>query len=172
VAPGDEEEAGVERRQDRVVLHALPIPRQPDPIVREPLARLGLVDRVRLAGYREGVEYDAVLSALDAGFFLVPGSDGSCRAARELVACGLPLIVSRRAPLPEIVADGVSGYVVDERVDALADAWLALVRSATVRREMASEARRRARREFSLDEQVVRVERAYEAVLSLGRRGA
>ena len=141
-----------------------------DELLARPARRLGLEDRLILAGYREGTEYDDVLSALDAGLFLVPGSDGSCRAARELLACGLPMIVTRRDPLPEIVEDGVSGFVVEESVEALGRAIGVIASRDDDRGAMGAAARTRAEASFSLAGQVSRVEGIYERLRALGRR--
>lgn len=162
--------ARVAASDERVVLVVIGRGTHFDELIEEPVRRLGLESRVRLAGYREGDAYDTILAALDAGIFLVPGSDGSCRAARELVACGLPMVVTKRAPLPEIVRDGVTGHVVDEQVASLADAMTALASDPEARRAMGVAARTRAEDRFSLDRQATRVEEIYEGVSRLGRR--
>ncbi len=139
-------------------------------IAVRPIERLGLERHVVLAGYREGESYDAVVAALDFGLFLVPGSDASCRAARELVAASLPMVVTRRPPLPEIVAHGETGFVVDEEVGALAAALVEVARDAALRRRMAAAGRRRSEERFSLARQALDVEAAYERVRALGVR--
>jgi glycosyltransferase involved in cell wall biosynthesis len=37
----------------------------------------------------------------------------------EAMACGTPTIAFRRGSVPEIIEDGVSGFVVDSEVDAI-----------------------------------------------------
>jgi len=64
-----------------------------------------------------------VLSLFDALTFLVPGSDGSCRALLEVMAMGIPGIVSSRGLLSETVRDGQTGRVVTEDPDALTDVF-------------------------------------------------
>jgi glycosyltransferase involved in cell wall biosynthesis len=136
-----------------------------DELARRPVERLGLGGRVVFAGYRAGDAYVAALAALDVGIFLVPGSDGSCRAARELAAAGLPLVVSPRPPLPEIVAHGRSGYVVREEAEEFAAALARLAEDGALRRAMGEESRARAAESFAPEAQRRGVERAYERAL-------
>jgi glycosyltransferase involved in cell wall biosynthesis len=116
-------------------------------VAREPAARLGIADRVVFAGHRDA-DYPDVLRAMDAFVFLVPGSDGSCRALLEAQACGLPAVTSRRGALPEIVADGETGLLVDEDPDALARALARLLADRERRARMGAAARLRAERLF------------------------
>jgi glycosyltransferase involved in cell wall biosynthesis len=136
-------------------------------LVEEPIRRLGLERQVVLAGYREGARYDALLSGLDLGLFLVPGSDGSCRAARELAAAGLALIVSPRPPLPEIVTPGRNGLVVEESVAALSGALVELASDRQRLKALGEGSRRLAEQSFSLARQASRIEGIYERLRAL-----
>lgn len=131
-----------------------------DAVAREPARRLGIADRVVFAGYR-GADYADVLRAIDVLTFLVPGSDGSCRALLEAQACGIPAVTSRRGALPEIVADGETGLLVPEDPDALADAWHALLSDAERRARMGRAARDRAERLFTPARLVAQVDAVY-----------
>jgi glycosyltransferase involved in cell wall biosynthesis len=136
-------------------------------IAEEPAQRMGLVDRVIFAGYRKH-DYTEVLRAIDVFTFLVPGSDGSCRALLEAAACGIPAVTSKRGALPEIVVDGVTGVLCEEDPEALASAcdgvtgvlceedpealasaWRALLDDPVSRRTMGENARRRAETVFT-----------------------
>lgn len=117
-------------------------------LAERPAAALGIADRVVFAGYR-GADYPAVLRALDLLTFLVPGSDGTCRAVLEAAACGIPAVTSRRGALPEIVADGGTGLLADEEPAALAAAWEALLCDEPRRRAFGEAARRRAEALFA-----------------------
>jgi len=112
-----------------------------------PARELGIADRVVFAGWR-GPDYAGVLRSIDLFTFLVPGSDGTCRALLEAAACGIPAVTSRRGALPEIVRDGETGLLVDETPEALAAAWLRLLRDKDRRRKWGTAARARAEREF------------------------
>ena len=74
----------------------------------------GLAEAVVCAGYRDG-DYPAVLRWMDVLTLVVPGSDGTCRALLEGLASGVPAVVSRRGALPEIVANGTAGRIVEDR---------------------------------------------------------
>ena len=131
----------------------------------EPARRRGLDDRVFFPGYIAGDDYLEAIAAIDIKAFLVPGSDGSCRAARELMAMGKPVVVTQRQPLPEIVGHEVHGLVVDESPGALAEAIVRLAKSPDVRQAMGRQARRKAERAFSSDRDLAAVESVYGALL-------
>jgi glycosyltransferase involved in cell wall biosynthesis len=95
-------------------------------VLEEPVERMGLGHAVIRAGYRS-TDYAALLALLDALVFLVPGSDGSCRAVLEAMATGVPVIASHRGVLPETVS-GETGAIVDEEPAALAAAFLDVAR--------------------------------------------
>jgi len=122
---------------------------------------LGIADRVFLPGYVGGEDYPAALSCFDMKIFLVPGSDGTCRAVREAMATGVPVIASRRGLLPEIVRHGVDGLVVEDEVEPLETAIEKLAGDASLRRQLGERALERAREEFSLRRQAETVLGAY-----------
>jgi glycosyltransferase involved in cell wall biosynthesis len=135
-----------------------------DAVARRPAARLGIADRVIFAGYRER-DYVDVLRSIDLFTFLVPGSDGSCRALLEAGACGIPAVTTRRGALPEIVVDGETGLLVDEQPDALATAWRELLEDPERRARMGSAARRRAERHLHPARLAEEVDALYRAAL-------
>jgi L-malate glycosyltransferase len=135
-------------------------------VAEEPAARLGIADRVVLAGYRTG-DYAQALRSMDVFTFLVPGSDGGCRALLEACACGLPAVTGPRPPLPEIVSDGETGLVVEERPDALAEAWASLLAEPERRARLGAAARSRALRLFAPERQARLVEDLYREALAL-----
>ena len=84
------------------------------------LAReLGIADRVRFTGAASDVR--PYYAAADV-FILASLYDPQPNAALEAMACGLPVITTRRCGAAELVTEGVSGHV----VDALDVAGLAL----------------------------------------------
>jgi len=119
-----------------------------DEVGRMAAQRLGIADRVRFAGYL-GADYPDALRAADIFTFLVPGTDGSCRALLEAAACGLPSVVTRRGSLAEIVVDGETGFVVDETPESLSSAWGRLLDDPALASQMGNAARVRAERLFA-----------------------
>jgi len=115
-------------------------------LAHAPVKRLGLESLVLLPGYQQGEAYVEALAACDAGIFLVPGSDVSCRAVREWMAMGRAVVATRRAPLPELIDDGIDGALVDEDAVALAAVVRELADPAKLARagaQAAGKARRR-----------------------------
>jgi L-malate glycosyltransferase len=121
-----------------------------------------LGERIVFTGYRSGDEYVATLAALSAKAFLWPGSDGSCRAVREAMAMGVPVIAARVGMLEEIVGDGVNGILIPHDPEALAHAVRRLALGLAERDEMAQAARRAASTRFDLSKQAETVEAIYE----------
>ncbi len=137
--------------------------------VVEPVARLGIGGRVVLTGYRID-DYVDLMHSLDIFTLLMPGFDGTARAVREALALGKPCVVSDFGMLPEIVRDGETGRVVPMSPEALAGAWLELVRSPQARRAMGSAARRYAEAHFRIDSVGPVLETFYRRVIeSLSR---
>jgi len=133
-------------------------------LLDDPVEQVGLRDTVFPLGYHVG-DYRDVLATFDAGMMLVPGTDGSCRAAMQMAAMGKPLLVAQRGVLPDIVQDGRTGIVVNDTPSNLAEAILEMAESAERRREWGQAARERMLECFSLDRQAERVIAVYEKVL-------
>lgn len=132
-------------------------------VLSEPVRRLGLEGKVVPAGYRRD-DFRDVLSLFRACVFLVPGSDGSCRAVLETMAMGIPTLASRRELLPEIVRDGETGRLIAEDPDTLADVLVDVAENpaAWVRRGEA--ARARACERFAIQSATERLLPLYEAL--------
>ncbi len=133
-------------------------------IAKEPVQRMGLVDRVIFSGYRSG-DYVDTINLFDAKVFLVPGSDGSCRAVRELMAIGKPVIAANRGMLPEIVTDGVDGLVIDDTPENLAEAILALAADRGRATRMGEAAAKKAVNSFGWAQHAAKVEDLYKQLL-------
>jgi len=134
-------------------------------VVVEPAQRLQVVGRVVLPGYLGGDDYVGALKALDAIVFLVPGTDGTCRALLEAMAIGKPAIVANVGVLPEVVRDGVEGIVVPHDPRQLASAIVRLLRDRDLQRQMGSNAHARVVARFSLHPQAQAVELIYRTLL-------
>lgn len=137
--------------------------------VVRPMRQLGVEKWVVLGGYRTE-DYLDTLACMDIFVFLMAGSDGTARALREAMAMGKPVIVANRGMLPELVEDGVSGLVVDDTAEGLADAALRLLRGPETREALGKAAYQRAHDVFRLDRQAEEVERFYQEMIRLGKR--
>jgi len=136
--------------------------------VVKPMKRLGIEPWVVLGGYQTE-DYLDTLACMDIFVFLMAGSDGTARALREAIAMGKPTIVADRGILPELVENGVSGFVVKDSPEALAEATLHLLRFPELRRKMGEAAHEKAHQEFRLDRQVEAIEKFYETMIRLGK---
>ena len=130
-------------------------------LAEEPAKRLGIDDRVVFAGYRDR-DYATILRTIDVFTFLVPGSDGTCRALLEAAACAIPAVTSRRGALPEIIVDGETGILADESAESLAEGWLALLGDEGLRRKMGAAARARAESIFTPEHWADEVQALYD----------
>ena len=142
-------------------------------LVQAPIERLGLRGHVLLPGYLYEPDYTQALRGLDVFLFLVPGSDGTCRAVREAMAMGLPVVATPRGMLPQILApaaDGaLPGIVAREEPAALAAALLSLIDDRVRRRAMGSAARARVEREMDPARAARRLGDFYTHLLSTTR---
>lgn len=138
-------------------------------LVREPVERAGIGAHVVLPGYQKGAAYEEALRSLDAFLFLVPGSDGTCRAVCDAMAFGKPVVATRRGILPELLAERrtgeAPGYAVAESVEALAGALVDLLRDPKRRAEAGAAALRRARLDMDPLRAARRTEALYRALV-------
>ncbi len=113
-------------------------------VAEEPVTRLGLDQNVFFPGYVSGDDYVALLKRLSALVFLVPGTDGTCRALREGMALAKTIIGNRRGMIPELLGNGACGILVNESVETIAEAITTVARDEALRDRLGREARRRA----------------------------
>jgi glycosyltransferase involved in cell wall biosynthesis len=137
--------------------------------VIQPMKQLSVEQWVVLGGYRTD-DYLDTLACMDIFVFLMAGSDGTARALREAMAMGKPVIVANRGMLPELVEDGISGFVVNDTSEELAQAALHLLHHPEMREAFGKAAYEKAHHDFKLDRQVEDVERFYQEMIRLGKR--
>lgn len=130
-----------------------------------PVRELGLEDRVHFSGFIEGEDYVGMLRAFDAGVFLAPGSDGTCRAVREMLAMGKPVVAADRGMLAEIISHAETGWICDGSPAGLEEAMGRLCEDRARCRVMGQAARAHACRHYSLAVQAEGILQGYEAVL-------
>jgi glycosyltransferase involved in cell wall biosynthesis len=121
-------------------------------------ARLGLSDRVLLAGNRRDVP--DMLAAYDV-FVLSSLSEGLSNVILEAMAAGLPVVATDVGGAGELVQPDRTGILVSSNdAEAMAAALLKLVRSPETRLAMGGAARASAEH-FSLDAMIRQYERVY-----------
>ena len=108
------------------------------------------------------------LAASDIGAFLTQPalSEGFGLAALETMAAGIPVVVTDMGPLPELVEDGNTGFVVPPTsVDALSTALVTLACDHGRRARLGERAHLRAKEKFGLDRMVSSTVEVYEEAL-------
>lgn len=126
-------------------------------VAENPLLR----GRVGFLGHQ--TDLAAALRAFDLGVVASVGSEANCRVGLEWMACGVPLLATRVGVLPDLVADGESGFLVSAGAPAaLAEKiGLAAADLEGIRR-MGRASRRRVEDQFTL----AHCARAHEALLA------
>jgi N-acetyl-alpha-D-glucosaminyl L-malate synthase BshA len=131
-------------------------------LARRQAQRFGVSPHVHFLGAVDNLV--PVLSIADV--FLLPSEQESFGlAAAEAMACGVPVVASNAGGLPEVIDNGVTGYLHPiGDVEAMAASAVALLSDADGHRRMASAAARRMRERFCTERVVPMYEDLYERV--------
>jgi colanic acid/amylovoran biosynthesis glycosyltransferase len=142
------------------------------------IGELGVGDRVRLIGGKARPEIVDELHR--AHLFIAPSvtsprgdQDAPINVLKEAMATGLPVVSTRHGGIPELVEDGVSGFLVPERdAEALADRLDELIGRPDRWEEMGRAGRDRVERDYDLGRLNDRLAEVYrEAMRPSGRLG-
>jgi glycosyltransferase involved in cell wall biosynthesis len=133
------------------------------PAVLELGRRLGLADRVHLAGYRK--ELAGWYAAFDA-LLLTSANEGTPVAAIEALAAERPVVATRVGGVPAVVDDGETGFLAPAGdADALAERLTRLAADPELRGRMGRDGAERMRARFSIERMVDEVEAVYRRAL-------
>lgn len=140
------------------------------PVALERARELGISDHVLFLGKHASV--DELLSCAD--LFLLPSqSESFGLAALEAMACGAPVVASAVGGLPEVVQDGVTGFLLQPGdVEGMAEAALSLLRDPARWKEASDAGRTLAVERFSAERVVPVYERLYQEVVAGKGAGA
>ena len=117
----------------------------------------GFVPHKDLPGYINMMDIFVLLSRVEESFGVV---------VVEAMACEKPVVVSRKGGLPEVVEDGVTGFVVPaENPEAAASALETLILNKDLRSSMGKRGRERVKRLYDWKENVNRMVELYEELL-------
>lgn len=136
--------------------------------LRRLVDELGLNDRVTFAGVLAPAEVRTLLARTDvllAPSVVPPDGDreSGVIVVKEACACGAVPVATWHGGIPEIVEDGVTGFLVPERdVDGLARRLTRLLDDRKLRARMAAAARTKMEREYDVRRQVGRLEEIYD----------
>lgn len=136
------------------------------------IAELGLTECVNIMGYVPHSRLPSEYQAAD--LFVLPcvtGSDGDKEGTptvlMEAQATGLPVVSTFHAGIPELVLNGITGYLVPERnVDALVDKICSLLANPHIRERMGTAGRQHMEMEFNNALQIEKIERIYDGLMT------
>ena len=124
---------------------------------------LGLSDVVTFTGIRDDVP--EILAALDI-FVLSSRREGLPLAVLEAMAAGLPVVATVVGGVPEVVVDGVTGFLVPPlNPVALAEALLSLLQDPARCKAMGRAGYKRVKQCFSMEQMTRQIESLYEELL-------
>jgi len=110
--------------------------------------QLGLAHKIKFVGFQEDAP-DAIRS-LDVVAHPSLHTEGLPNSLLEAMACGIPIVATPVAGIPEAVVDGVTGILVPPRdPNKLAAALVSLIGDPERRRQMGLAARKRAEEHFN-----------------------
>ncbi|HEX8493365.1 MAG TPA: glycosyltransferase family 4 protein [Pyrinomonadaceae bacterium] len=125
--------------------------------LKERIERYELTANVRQAGFVDNPQ--DIYTEMD--ICVVPSRvpEAFGMVAAEAAHFGLPVVATRKGALPEIVQDGLTGYLVDaEAPQQLAEKLRALIEDKALRRRMGDAARQHALEQFTQDRMAQQVE--------------
>jgi len=132
-----------------------------------------LIDELAIGGDVEliGEAQDVVGLLSVADLFLLPSLQESFGlSALEAMACGVPVVASNVGGLPEVVADGVTGFLhPPDAVTPMAASAIKILSNPELHARMAADGVRLARERFSADRIVPQYEALYERALARAR---
>jgi L-malate glycosyltransferase len=134
------------------------------PEIEQRVADYGLSDDVIFAGER----HDLVPWLSIADLFLLPSAQESFGlAALEAMACEVPVVASKVGGLPEIIEDGVTGFVCPpDAIDLMAERGIAVLTDGQLRAGIGRRAAEVVRTRYCTDLVVPQYEAEYESVLA------
>jgi colanic acid/amylovoran biosynthesis glycosyltransferase len=138
------------------------------------VAELGIGHAVTFAGVLSSREVAEFLSGSDVlmapSVVAIDGNrESGVIALKEGSACGLAVLGTYHGGIPEIIEDGVTGYLVPERdVAALGDRLHRLLTDRALCAQLGQNGRAKIEREYNLPTQVDKLEALYDEALRLG----
>lgn len=134
------------------------------PALEEQIKHLHLTRHVFLAGFRPDVL--ELLKDFDV-FALSSIQEGLCTSLIDAMAASKPAVATAVGGVPEVIADGETGFLVPAKDDkALAAKIVTLLKDEGLRRRMGAAALVRARQHFTVERLVMGTADAYESVVA------
>lgn len=140
--------------------------------LKQMIERMGIEQHVKLLGWKTQEEIKRLLQ--EAHVLVAPSltsvsgdQEGIPNAIKEAMATGLPVISTFHSGIPELVTDGVSGFLVPERdVGSLADSLAYLIRHPEICNDMGKAGRMQVEQKFDTHQLNNRLEELYLKLLN------
>lgn len=133
--------------------------------VHRAVSTAGLDDVFHFAGRRNDIPQ--VMAGLDL-FITMAKEEGFGRVAVECMAAGCPILANRVGGLPDIVRDGVTGYLIGPHdVKGTAERAIQLLQNTPLRQQFSRRAQEDAFTRFSAEECALRTASVYREVLNV-----
>jgi glycosyltransferase involved in cell wall biosynthesis len=125
--------------------------------------RLGIMRHTLFLGYQE--EVAPYFAAFDA-MVLPSANEGTPVTAIEALAAGRPVVATRVGGVPDVIREGVHGFLVEPGdVDALADRLATLARDPELRARMGAAGRERVVPRYAVQRLIDDMDRLYRSLL-------
>jgi glycosyltransferase involved in cell wall biosynthesis len=127
--------------------------------------RLGIEDTVEFCGTLSRDDTNQIMARSE--IFVLPSyAEGFPNALLEAMACGLPSIACDVGAIPDVIEDGVNGFMLRPGDRArLSECLKQLIRDPDLRKKFGRAARKKVRREFDQDRVVDLLDRLYREML-------
>jgi len=111
--------------------------------LREKVSDSGLEDRV---DFRKNVSDEELRDLYSSSVFVMPSKyEGQGIVYVEAMSCGAPVIGCDNSAIPEMIEDGVNGYLIDRTSEALSDALESILEDDDLRESMGRSSREKAK---------------------------
>jgi len=112
-----------------------------------------LEKNILLLGSRSPSELSKIIPAFDVGV-LITSSEGLGLSLIQIISYGIPIIGSNVGGIPEIIQDGINGYLVSNQPQDILDKMEKLLKNPSLLRDMGLKAKAIALEKFNLDKTV------------------
>ncbi|MBI2524703.1 MAG: glycosyltransferase [Candidatus Rokubacteria bacterium] len=138
--------------------------------MRKRAREMGIADRVEFLGRLEGEALRAAVRRLRVSVLTSKNNEGLPNAVLESMAAGLPVVATPIGGTPEVVEDGLTGFLVPPGDPAaLAERIVLLLKDPSMARAMGEKGRRRIAREFPVQRMVSEFHVLYQQLLQRKR---
>jgi len=134
--------------------------------LKKMIGKMGLGGKIKMAGK---LPPDSIPLEMDeADIMLVPSvEEGLPNVIKEALASGLPVISTNVGGIPELIEDGVNGFLVDpENASQMAEKLICLIEGPELWGRFADEGRAAVEEKFDVKKQMSRLEKKYGEIIN------